>query len=138
MAQNVAEAARRFVDVLKTSSRARAILSERDHVLDFEVLGGEPFHLSVRQGEAKVTVGPAPSTEEDLRRVTHFQGPAETLARLFQGEVGFSECFVPMNPEVPPLVLKELDMMMISGTINWFGRMARAARETLGRTTQEP
>ena len=135
MGQDVVEAARRFIEVLNADEGARAILSERDHFLDFETRDDSRFHLSVKKGEAQIVVGPTPSTEDDLTWVTHFSAPADTLIRLFQGKVGFSECFVPMNPEVAPLVVKELDMMMLSGTINWFGRLVRTGQEASGSTS---
>lgn len=129
MERDVTECVRAFVDLLNRRPETRTILAERDHFLDFEVAGGSRFHIAVVKGSASLAAGPAPAREDGLSWITHFSASAETLSRLFTGEVGFSECFVPMRPDVSPLLVRELDMMMTSGTINWFGRMVRLAQE---------
>jgi hypothetical protein len=68
-----------------SSEAGRAALSTYDHVVQFTVLDGEPFYLTVRAGAARVADGVAPALP--VIDTHEIKAPRETFGAWFAGRL---------------------------------------------------
>jgi len=124
----LSESAASFFGNLERDGYGRKLLNEQNHRIEFDLLDGRPFHVEIRDGYLAVHDAIVTPSRYDCDDVIHFQIHSETLQKLFDGKIRFTDAFVPTDQDGnDSIILMECTLFKWS-VLSWVGRIFRSAQ----------
>ncbi len=124
----LARHARLFFERLQQDAEGKKLLREQSQRIEFDLTDEQPFCVEIHKGHVAVKTGQYEPRRFDDPDLIHFQLQRETLLRLLQGEIRFTDALIPVDPQArDSMLLLECTLFKWS-VLNWVGRLFRAAQ----------
>jgi len=117
-----------FFGVLAKDEIGRRLLAEQNHRIEFDLTDASPFRVHIKDGRIATVSGSVRPERLDLDDLIHFQLSKATLAKLFDGEIRFTDALIPIRQDGrDAMLLKECTLFKWS-VLSWVGRLFRGAQ----------
>lgn len=127
------ERAAAFFGALAKDKDGIRLLTEQNHRIEFDLTDNDPFRVEIKNGRIRTVAGVVKPQRLDVNDLVHFQLAAETLARLFDGKIRFTDALIPIRPDGGDAMLLLECTLFKWSVLSWVGRLFRGAQLRSGR-----